>query len=225
MPCHAARAFSPRPLFPAPFRALAFRPLRGSCRLSFRSAMRVSSLALALLIAFGLATAEAAKVRLETNVGPIVLELDSAKAPQTVRNFLAYVDSGHYDGTVFHRVIRGFMIQGGGFDTELRQKPTRAPIRNEADNGLRNRTGTIAMARTNDPHSATAQFFINTVDNAPLDHSAPTARGWGYAVFGRVVEGMNVVQAIEAMPTTARGPFQNLPRQPLVIERAVVLER
>jgi cyclophilin family peptidyl-prolyl cis-trans isomerase len=162
-------------------------------------------------------------VRLATSLGAIVIELDAARAPETVANFLAYVRAGHYDGTVFHRVIRGFMIQGGGFTAALERKPTRAPIQNEADNGLRNLAGTVAMARTSDPHSASAQFFINTVDNAGLDHSAKTARGWGYAVFGRVVEGMDVVRRIEGVATGRQGPMADVPNTPVVIEKAEVL--
>ncbi|NJP82783.1 peptidyl-prolyl cis-trans isomerase, partial [Streptomyces sp. AA8] len=133
------------------------------------------------------------KVRLSTNHGDIVLELNSEKAPKTVQNFLEYVDAGHYNGTIFHRVISGFMIQGGGFTPDMEQKPANAPIENEANNGLQNNRGTVAMARTNDPHSASAQFFINTVDNDFLNHTSPTPQGWGYAVFGKVVEGDDVV--------------------------------
>ena len=167
--------------------------------------------------------ADTPRVRLATSLGAIVIELDAARAPETVANFLAYVRAGHYDGTVFHRVIRGFMIQGGGFTAALERKPTRAPIQNEADNGLRNLAGTVAMARTSDPHSASAQFFINTVDNAGLDHSAKTMRGWGYAVFSRVVEGMDVVRRIEAVATGRRGPMGDVPNTPVVIEKAEVL--
>ena len=167
--------------------------------------------------------ADTPRVRLATSLGAIVIELDAARAPETVANFLAYVRAGHYDGTVFHRVIRGFMIQGGGFTAGLERKSTRAPIQNEADNGLRNLAGTVAMARTGDPHSASAQFFINTVDNAGLDHSAKTMRGWGYAVFSRVVEGMDVVRRIEAVATGRRGPMGDVPNTPVVIEKAEVL--
>lgn len=163
------------------------------------------------------------KVRLTTNMGAIELELDDKRAPQTVANFLAYVKSGHYDGTIFHRVIRGFMIQGGGFTQEMRRKSTKAPIRNEADNGLSNRTGTIAMARTSDPHSASAQFFINTVDNANLDHRSKDMRGWGYAVFGKVTKGMDVVRRIEDARTTRVGPMGDVPRQPIIIQKAEIL--
>ncbi len=160
------------------------------------------------------------KVKLTTSMGPIVLQLDKEKAPVTVENFAKYVDSGHYDGTVFHRVIDGFMIQGGGFDKEMHQKPVNAPIRNEAQNGLKNDKYTIAMARTPDPNSATAQFFINAKDNGFLNYTAPTAQGWGYAVFGKVVEGEDVVDKIAKVPTGNRGAFQDVPQQAVVIEKA-----
>ncbi len=160
------------------------------------------------------------RVVLETTKGPIVIELDAAKAPATVANFLAYVDAGHFDGTVFHRVIDGFMIQGGGFTADMQQKPTRAAIENEADNGLKNKRGTLAMARTNDPHSASAQFFVNLADNGFLDHTAKTAQGWGYAVFGRVVEGMATVDAIAKVRTGDRAGHQNVPLEPVVVESA-----
>lgn len=167
------------------------------------------------------ANAQAADVVLHTNHGPIAIELFQQQAPESVNNFLTYVQEGHYDGTVFHRVIDGFMIQGGGFDEDFRQKSTRGPITNEADNGLRNERGTLAMARTGDPHSATAQFFINVADNTFLDHQGThSSQAWGYAVFGRVVEGMEVVDAIKRVPTTNRGPFQDVPREPVIIERA-----
>ncbi|HMA47105.1 MAG TPA: peptidylprolyl isomerase, partial [Frankiaceae bacterium] len=164
------------------------------------------------------------RVALETSKGRIVLELDAAHAPKTVENFLAYVRAGHYDGTVFHRVIDGFMIQGGGFTADMVQKPTRAPIANEADNGLKNKRGTVAMARTGDPHSATAQFFVNTVDNAFLDFRSKDAQGWGYTVFGKVVEGLEVVDAIVKVRTTSKGPFQDVPAEPVVIRKATVVE-
>lgn len=158
-------------------------------------------------------------VEMKTNLGTIALELYPDKAPKTVGNFLRYVKRGHYNGTIFHRVIDGFMIQGGGFDTAFREKPTGAPIPNEANNGLRNERYTIAMARTMDPHSATAQFFINVHDNDFLDHTAPTLRGWGYAVFGRVVRGEEVVDRIAKLPTGPGGPFlSDVPRQMVVIE-------
>ena len=163
------------------------------------------------------------RVQLQTSQGTIVIALDAAKAPKTVENFLGYVRDGHYDGTIFHRVIPGFMIQGGGFDSGMDQKPTGAPIENEADNGLSNRRGTIAMARTGNPHSATAQFFVNLVDNGPLDHTGKTPQGWGYTVFGEVVEGMDVVDKIAKVPTGNAGPHQNVPRQPVVIEKATVV--
>ena len=159
-------------------------------------------------------------VRLETNKGNIVIELYPEKAPKSVENFLNYVAAGHYDGTIFHRVINGFMIQGGGFDGEMRQKATQAPIENEANNGLKNDTYTIAMARTNDPHSATAQFFINVNDNSFLNHSSPTPQGWGYAVFGKVVEGTDVVDAIKATKTGSRGFHQDVPMDAIMITKA-----
>ena len=155
--------------------------------------------------------------------GVITLELDEAKAPKSVANFLAYVKAGHYDNTVFHRVIKNFMIQGGGFEPGMKQKPTQAPVTNEADNGLKNNQYTVAMARTSDPHSATAQFFINTLDNDFLNFKAPTAQGWGYAVIGKVVKGENVVDAIKAVPTTRKGFHDDVPRDDVVIEKAVVV--
>ncbi len=163
------------------------------------------------------------RVRLDTSLGEIVVELYPEKAPKTVENFLQYVQDGHYDGTIFHRVIDGFMIQGGGFTPDMKQKPTRAPIMNEADNGLRNTVGTIAMARTMDPHSATAQFYINVANNASLDFREKTPRAWGYAVFGRVVQGMGTVGQIKSVPTTSVGPFQDVPRDPVVIRKATLL--
>ncbi|MBJ9941198.1 peptidyl-prolyl cis-trans isomerase [Burkholderia multivorans] len=162
-------------------------------------------------------------VELHTNHGVIKLELDAAKAPKTVENFLNYVKKGHYDGTVFHRVINGFMIQGGGFEPGMKQKPTDAPIGNEANNGLKNDKYTIAMARTNDPHSATAQFFINVNDNDFLNHSSPTPQGWGYAVFGKVVEGQDVVDKIKGVKTGNAGFHQDVPTDDVVIEKAVVV--
>jgi peptidyl-prolyl cis-trans isomerase B (cyclophilin B) len=155
--------------------------------------------------------------------GVITLELDEAKAPKSVANFLSYVKAGHYDNTVFHRVIKNFMIQGGGFEPGMKQKPTQAPITNEADNGLKNAPYTVAMARTSDPHSATAQFFINTVDNDFLNFKAPSAQGWGYAVFGKVVSGQDVVDAIRAVPTTRKGFHDDVPRDDVVIEKAVAV--
>jgi len=162
-------------------------------------------------------------VRLHTSFGPITIALDAEKAPKTVANFLEYVKNGHYDGTIFHRVIEGFMIQGGGFAPGMKQKPTGAPVANEAGNGLRNDKYTIAMARTSEPHSATAQFFINVADNAFLNHSAPTAQGWGYCVFGRVTEGMDVVDKIKAVATGRSGMHQDVPQKDVVIERAEVI--
>src|SRR5688572_15898006 len=159
-------------------------------------------------------------VKLHTNHGVIGLELDAQRAPETVANFLEYVKSGFFDNTVFHRVIDGFMIQGGGFEPGMKQKTTRAPIKNEADNGLKNDAYSIAMARTSDPDSATAQFFINIADNAFLDHTAPTPQGWGYAVFGRVVEGNDVVDRIRKVRTGTRGMHQDVPLDDVIIERA-----
>jgi cyclophilin family peptidyl-prolyl cis-trans isomerase len=157
-------------------------------------------------------------VTLSTSKGDIVIELDAEHAPITVANFLSYVRAGHYDGTIFHRVIPNFMIQGGGFTADgFREKPTGRPIRNEADKTLPNTAGTVAMARTSDPHSATAQFFINTNDNIHLNHTEKSARGWGYAVFGRVVKGMEVVRAIEAVQTHTVGPYENVPVEPVII--------
>mgnify|MGYP001378645675 CR=1 FL=1 len=161
-------------------------------------------------------------VKLHTNFGTIVLELDAAKAPETVKNFLAYVESGHYDNTVFHRVIDGFMIQGGGFEPGMNQKPTNAPIQNEAANGLKNDRYTVAMARTGDPHSATAQFFINVKDNAFLNHTAPSGQGWGYCVFGKVVEGMDVVDKIKGVKTGSKGFHQDVPADDVLIQKAEV---
>lgn len=159
-------------------------------------------------------------VELTTTMGKITLKLDAEKAPKTVENFLAYVKSGHFDGTIFHRVIDGFMIQGGGFDEKMVQKPTRDPIDNEASNGLKNKAYTVAMARTSDPHSATAQFFINVVDNAFLDFKAPTGNGWGYAVFGEVVEGKDVVDKIKKVKTANKGFNADVPVDPVVITKA-----
>jgi len=163
-------------------------------------------------------------VKLETTMGDIVLELDAKKAPETTENFLRYVREGHYDGTIFHRVIGNFMIQGGGMDKDMREKPTHEPIKNEANNGLENDAYTVAMARTNDPHSATAQFFINVKDNGFLNHRGKNPQGWGYAVFGKVVQGQDVVDAIKAVPTGNRGFHQDVPLTPVVIEKATVVE-
>lgn len=186
-----------------------------------------NSLLLAALIFLGTAANSFAadkpaahpKVRLTTNLGAIELELDAEHAPITTRNFLRYVDEGFYNGTIFHRVIPGFMIQGGGFEPGIKQKKTGAPILNEADNGLKNDAGAIAMARTSSPHSASAQFFIDTVDNDLLNHRDKTVRGWGYAVFGKVTKGMDVVKKIEATPTKTVGQFENVPVRDVVIRK------
>ena len=164
------------------------------------------------------------KVTMETTLGTISLELDDGKAPETVKNFIRYAKEGHYDGTIFHRVIDGFMIQGGGFTKDMNQKETREPIRNEAMNGLKNRRGTIAMARTMVVDSATSQFFINLVDNDFLDFQAPTPQGFGYAVFGEVTDGMSVVDAIAKVKTGNSGPYQNVPEDPIVIKKVTVSE-
>ncbi len=163
-------------------------------------------------------------IKLHTNHGVITLKLFADKAPETVANFIQYVKDGHYDNTIFHRVISNFMIQGGGFDSDMKQKSTRETIKNEANNGLSNKKGTIAMARTMEPHSASAQFFINVKDNDFLDHSAPTVQGWGYAVFGEVVEGMEVVDAIKNVATTSKGGHQDVPRDAVIIEKAEIVE-
>ncbi len=163
------------------------------------------------------------QVRMTTSLGVVEIELDSIKAPKTVANFLGYVDKGFYNGTIFHRVIPGFMVQGGGMPAGMKEKPTGAKIQNEADNGLRNLAGTLAMARTSDPHSASAQFFINTVDNAFLDHRGKNPQGWGYAVFGKVTKGMDVVKKIEAVQTGNAGMHQNVPKQDVVIRNIVRL--
>lgn len=164
------------------------------------------------------------KVEMKTNLGSIVLELYPDKAPKTVENFLQYVEDGFYKNTVFHRVIAGFMIQGGGFDTALKQKPTRSPIQNEAANGLKNEIGTIAMARTSDPHSASAQFFINVANNGFLNYKAPNQSGYGYAVFGKVISGMDIVNKIASMPTGSSGPFaSDVPKNSVIIEEMITL--
>jgi peptidyl-prolyl cis-trans isomerase B (cyclophilin B) len=160
-------------------------------------------------------------VEMETSAGTMRIELDDERAPLSVRNFLDYVRKGHYDGTVFHRVIKGFMLQGGGFDADMQQKPTAATIQNEANNGLRNKRYTLAMARTSAPHSASSQFFINTVDNGFLDFTAETAQGWGYAVFGRVVAGTEVVDAIEKVRTGNKAGHADVPLEAVTIVRAV----
>ena len=167
---------------------------------------------------------EQTKVKFTTSLGDIVIALNSEKAPLSVANFLTYVNEGFYNGTIFHRVIKGFMAQGGGFDTSFNQKAVHGPIQNEADNGLPNTRGSIAMARTNDPHSATAQFFINYKDNGFLNHSGKNASGWGYAVFGEVIEGMDVVDKMAEQPTGNRGGHQDVPKTDIVIEKAEVLK-
>jgi peptidyl-prolyl cis-trans isomerase B (cyclophilin B) len=186
-----------------------------------------ASLALAIGVTLGLGSSEAAaqnsRVKLTTNLGVIIIELDAVRAPKTVANFLGYVKSGFYNGTIFHRVIRGFMIQGGGMESGMRRKQTGAEITNEADNGLTNQVGTISMARTGNPHSATAQFFINTNDNQALNHRSKSGSGWGYAVFGRVVEGMDVVRIIEGASTGSTGGFQNVPRSDIIIAKVEAL--
>jgi len=182
-------------------------------------------LAFALLIGFSI-TANAAnpQVIMTTNVGAITIELFADKAPKSVGNFLKYVQNGFYNGTIFHRVISNFMIQGGGFGTDFQRKPTDASIINEANNGLKNVKGTLAMARTSDPHSATAQFFINVKDNDFLNYSSPTPRGWGYAVFGKVIKGMNVVEKIRNVETGSKGPLrQDVPQTDIIIEKVEVI--
>ncbi|MBL8413312.1 MAG: peptidyl-prolyl cis-trans isomerase [Propionivibrio sp.] len=161
-------------------------------------------------------------IKLHTNFGVITLELDAEKAPESARNFLAYAEAGHYDNTVFHRVIPGFMVQGGGFEPGMKQKPCKAPIKNEADNGLKNEAYTVAMARTSDPHSATAQFFINVADNEFLNFKAPNGNGWGYCVFGMVVEGRDVVDKIKGVKTGSSGFHQDVPKEDVIIERTEI---
>ncbi|MGE4299633.1 MAG: peptidylprolyl isomerase [Desulfovibrionaceae bacterium] len=192
------------------------------CRCIALAALLIVPLAL-LSATPGHAAASAPRVLLKTSLGDITLELNASKAPKTVANFLEYVKSGFYKGTVFHRVINGFMIQGGGHDTAMNLKSTNPAIENEADNGLKNQAYTIAMARTQDPHSATAQFFINVANNTFLDHTAKTPSGWGYTVFGRVVDGASVVDAIKAVPVKNAGYMQNVPVTQVVILDAVLL--
>ena len=192
-----------------------------STRLSLLLAALMTPL-LMTTTSMSMATEQAPRVRLETTMGNIVLELDREHAPATVDNFLAYVNDGFYDGTIFHRVIDGFMIQGGGYTADFSRKQTRPPIKNEADNGLKNTRGSIAMARTRDPHSASAQFFINVADNSALDHKAPDARGWGYAVFGRVADGMGVVDEIRTQTTGVQAGFRDVPKKTITITRAIV---
>lgn len=200
-----------------------FSPLAQGCRYMFRGVAAV----LLPLIAFAPSTVWAGdnpRVLLKTTKGDIVLELEPGKAPATVENFLGYVRDGFYDGTVFHRVINGFMIQGGGLNADLEPKETKAPVENEADNGLLNEAYTVAMARTMDPHSATAQFFINVKDNDFLNHSSKSMQGWGYCVFGRIVEGEEVLEKIRAVPTTSRAGHQDVPVDTVIIESVTVDE-
>ncbi|WP_352338940.1 peptidylprolyl isomerase [Psychrobacter sp. 16-MNA-CIBAN-0192] len=164
-------------------------------------------------------------VQLDTNMGAIVIELNEEKAPKTVENFLNYVKSGHYDGTIFHRIIDGFMIQGGGMDAEMNEKSTNKPVENEADNGLKNDAGTIAMARTQDPHSATSQFFVNVKDNDFLNHSGKNMQGWGYTVFGKVTSGMDVIEKMKGVPTGRFGMHADVPKEPVVINSATIITK
>jgi peptidyl-prolyl cis-trans isomerase B (cyclophilin B) len=191
--------------------------------------MKIKLIVLATLVTWaiaGISMAAAAnpKVEMETSKGKIVIELFPEKAPETVKNFLNYVEAKFYDGTIFHRVIPNFMIQGGGFTSDMKTKSAGAPIKNEADNGLKNERGTIAMARTGDPHSATAQFFINAVNNDFLNHKSKTQQGWGYVVFGKVITGMDVVDAISAVKTVTRGSYRDVPAETIEIRSARVLK-
>jgi len=191
---------------------------------NFKKLIFFMALSVTLLLSTASANSDHPRVAIETNHGKIVLELDKSKAPISVENFLRYVDEGFYDNTIFHRVISNFMVQGGGFTKNLQKKPVHDPIKNEADNGLKNERGSIVMARTSAPHSATAQFFINVVDNDFLNHSAPTSRGWGYAVFGKVVEGMDVVDKIRNEPTGAQGPFRSdVPKEAVIMETVKIV--
>ena len=197
-------------------------------RFHFGSRLVLWGLALILITSAALGLAAERKrvlVKLETSMGDITLELNEEKAPVTTANFLQYVKSGFYDGTIFHRVINGFMIQGGGFSADMRQKMTKGEIKNEADNGLKNEAYTVAMARTQDPHSASAQFFINVADNEFLNHREKNLEGWGYAVFGKVVEGKDVVDQIKAVPTGNSGFHQDVPKKAVVINKAEVIEQ
>ena len=192
-----------------------------------RAAAFLSAVSL-LLASIGVATANSGDkvmVEMHTSKGLITLELDAEKAPVTVANFIEYVNSGHFDGTIFHRVIPGFVIQGGGLESGMKEKPTQAPIENEADNGLKNVTGSICMARTNDPHSATSQFFINLKDNQFLDHTEKSPQGWGYAVFGQVTGGMDVVEAIAAVQTGNAGFHQDVPVEDIVVEKVTIADQ
>ena len=163
-------------------------------------------------------------IKMETNHGDITIELFGDKAPETCKNFLEYVATGHYDGTIFHRVIKGFMIQGGGFTESMQQKPTNSPVKNEADNKISNELGTIAMARTSDPHSATAQFFINVKDNDFLNFKSPTGNGWGYCVFGKVTDGLDIVRKIEQVKTGSHGHHQDVPVEPVIIKTITAID-
>jgi len=192
--------------------------------MKWRMVVSVFIASLAGFWGMGHALSDKPQVTMETTLGTIVLELYPEDAPKTVDNFLRYARWGHYDGTVFHRVIPDFMIQGGGFTPDMKQKLTEMPIENEADNGLKNDRGTVAMARTQDPHSASAQFFINTKNNAFLNHKSKTPEGWGYAVFGKVIQGMDVVDAISRVKTGARGSMENVPIEPVVITKTTVKE-
>jgi peptidyl-prolyl cis-trans isomerase B (cyclophilin B) len=194
-----------------------------------RKALMATALSLVIIFTF-IAGADAAGtrsnpvVKLQTSMGDIILQLDAEKAPKSTANFLKYVKEGFYDGTIFHRVIDGFMVQGGGFTKDMNTKSTSDPIQNEADNGLKNEKYTVAMARTNDPHSATAQFFINVGDNEPLNHTGKNPQGWGYAVFGKVISGQEVVHKIKGVATTTKGMHQDVPVETIVIEKAIVEE-
>jgi cyclophilin family peptidyl-prolyl cis-trans isomerase len=190
----------------------------------FFSLLALLALPLSVTMADQPAKSSNPNVRMTTSLGVVEIELDAAKAPKTVANFLGYVDKGFYNGTIFHRVIPGFMIQGGGMTAGMKEKPTGAKIQNEADNGLKNLTGTLAMARTNDPHSASAQFFINTVDNGFLDHRGKNPQGWGYAVFGKVTKGMDVVKKIESVQTSNAGMHQSVPVKDVVITKMEVIK-
>ncbi len=198
----------------------------------FNKLIQFTKVTIACALLFSTATHAADKnnmstttIKLTTNQGEITLELDAEKAPNTVKNFVTYVEEGFYEGVIFHRIISNFMAQGGGFTTDFKQKDTHSPIENEADNGLKNDRGTIAMARTSDPHSATGQFFINLVDNDFLNHSSKTSQGWGYAVFGKVTEGMDVVDKMAAIPTGSGGMFPtDVPKEEVIIEKAEVIK-
>ena len=202
-------------------------PMNFNKFINSRAATFLSAVCL-LLVSIGVATAHSGDkvmVEMHTSKGLITLELDAEKAPVTVANFIEYVKSGHFDGTIFHRVIPGFVIQGGGMESGMKEKPTQPPIENEADNGLKNVTGSICMARTNDPHSATSQFFINLKDNQFLDHTEKNPQGWGYAVFGQVTDGMDVVEAIAAVQTGNAGFHQDVPVEDIVVEKVTITDQ